>query len=251
MECWGLGSATPKTQVLGDREFGDNHSRSLGNNEVLGFGGHQNSGDGDSDLWSLGDTETWAWGCPAHGVGDTHLCSRGSLLSPSTGAKCPQSLGVTRLWGHVRLGGVGHSQPRFPGSLLLPRAGDRPLSLGDTQLCVPRVQGLSVAIELRGVGDSHVRLSGSLLLPRAGDPQILGFRGDPLRSRGFSHLLRATDSCPQSSGDTQLLWAGDSRALSLGDIQVLGFGDPRLRRPRPVLLRCSALVCPLALGTPL
>lgn len=215
----------------------------LGDTRILGMGTVT------SGPW--GTLRPGAWGCPAHGVGDTHLCSRGSLLSPSTGAKCPQSLGVTRLWGHVRLGGVGHSQPRFPGSLLLPRAGDRPLSLGDTQLCVPRVQGLSVAIELRGVGDSHVRLSGSLLLPRAGDPQILGFRGDPLRSRGFSHLRGATDSCPQSSGDTQLLWAGDSRALSLGDIQVLGFGDPRLRRPRPVLLRCSALVCPLALGTPL
>lgn len=241
----------------------------LGNTEALGFGvgEHQNSGDGDSDLCSLRDTETLGTG--GHlGVGDTHLWSWGSLLSPSTGDECPQSLGVPwlwgcsdecphslgvpRLWGHVWLWGV-------PGSLLLPRAGDCPLSRGDTRLCVPRDEGLSVAIELRGFGDSHsfgdshVLLSRPLLLPRAlGNPPILGFGVDPPWSRGFSPLLGPGDSCPQSLGDTRLLRFGDSHPLSLGDIQVLlGFGDPRVGSPRPVLLRRCALVCPLALGTPL
>lgn len=147
--------------------------------------------------------------------------------------------------GHIWLWGVR----RFPGSLLLPWGSDCPLFLGDTRLCVPRDEGLLVAIELRRFGDSHIQMSrAGVTQPQAlGSPQILGFRVDLL----WCDLLGTGDSCPQSLGDTQLLWFGDSRPLVLGDIEVLGVGDPCLWCPWPILLRRSALVCPLSLGTPL
>lgn len=244
---WGVGvwgPGTPRTQGVGDREvlglgtvtpglWGTPRGwrLGLGDTKILGMGTVASDPRGPLKPW--GPEDTWGSGMSSSWGAVTHLCSRGSLLSPRAGDECPQSLGVTWLrgsgdgghclWGHVRLGGVGHGRLRFPGSLLLPGAGGRcPLSLGAGRL------RSSVAVGLRGFGD--VRVPGSLLVPRAGDassgsPRTLGLGLDPL---WFCHLPGAGDNRPRRLGDTKpLLGFGDSRPPSLGDI--LGFGDPRLR----------------------